>query len=223
MGSAQLVTPTRSNAPSLLFLFVTTVTPEMVMSLATAGYVSHFSHSLRAGERLLVRDESDRARVSMCDSGAFGVEDSTMIYGSTAFLVGADIKQNKYKTLRSFWTLEDSLAELRRLCETAGLEVLGEESQNMQHPNPSTFIGQGKLEEVAAAVEALKVETVIFDDELSPAQQRNIQAWPDRANPAQKPRRLLPVLGSSRADALRMACAGASEQSERVHSRPEAK
>jgi len=112
----------------------------------------------------------------MCDSGAFGVEDSTMIYGSTAFLVGADIKQNKYKTLRSFWTLEDSLAELRRLCETAGLEVLGEESQNMQHPNPSTFIGQGKLEEVAAAVEALKVETVIFDDELSPAQQRNIQA-----------------------------------------------
>ena len=91
------------------------------------------------------------------------------------YIMGVDIKQNKYKTLDRSWDVDDSLDELQRLCETAGLEVVGRDYQNMQHPNPSTFIGTGKVREMEAAVTELDVGTVVFDDELTPAQQRNVQ------------------------------------------------
>jgi GTPase len=65
--------------------------------------------------------------------------------------------------------------ELERLCETAGLVLVGRESQSMQNPSPSTFIGAGKLDEIVAVVHNKSVTHVIFDDELSPAQGRNVQ------------------------------------------------
>jgi len=69
--------------------------------------------------------------------------------------------------------------ELERLCETAGLVVLGRDMQSMQNPSPSTFIGAGKVEQVARKLKRLgNVAFVVFDDELSPAQGRNLQkAW----------------------------------------------
>ena len=95
--------------------------------------------------------------------------------GSRTYLVGADIRRNKYKTLESTWSVEDSLAELERLSETAGLVVVGSEYQVMQNPSPATFIGEGKLAEMVQKCKELEVTTVIFDEELSPAQGRNIQ------------------------------------------------
>jgi GTP-binding protein HflX len=106
---------------------------------------------------------------------AFGAESIEIKPGSACFLVGAQIKQNKYKTLQDSWTVDDSLDELGRLCDTAGLEVRGRDYQTMQHPSASTFVGPGKLEEIAEVVKRMRVEVVVFDEELSPAQGRNCQ------------------------------------------------
>mmetsp|Transcript_38032 Transcript_38032/g.61336 ORF Transcript_38032/g.61336 Transcript_38032/m.61336 type:complete len:472 (+) Transcript_38032:2-1417(+) len=95
--------------------------------------------------------------------------------GSRTYLVGADIRRNKYKTLENTWSVQDSMAELERLSETAGLIVVGSEFQVMQNPSPASFIGEGKLAELVAKCKDLQVTTVIFDEELSPAQGRNIQ------------------------------------------------
>jgi GTP-binding protein HflX len=108
-------------------------------------------------------------------AAAFGAETIKLTPGSATFLVGALIKRDRYKTLQNSWTIDDSLDELQRLSETAGLEVLGREYQTMQHPSASSFIGQGKLQELAATVSSMRITTVVFDDELSPGQSRNIQ------------------------------------------------
>ena len=108
-------------------------------------------------------------------SSAFGAETVSIEAGSSCYLVGAVIKRDRYKTLLDSWTVDDSLDELRRLCETAGLEVLGREYQTMQNPSPSTFVGQGKLQEIATKARQMRVKTLVFDEELSPAQGRNIQ------------------------------------------------
>ena len=69
---------------------------------------------------------------------------------------------------------KEYLDELEFLTYTAGGEVLKRVTQKMDMPNPKTFIGTGKMEEVQQYVKANDVGTVIFDDELSPAQERNI-------------------------------------------------
>ena len=70
---------------------------------------------------------------------------------------------------------EEYLDELEFLAFTAGGEVLKRFTQKMEVPHPKTFIGTGKLEEVRIYVEENKIDVAIFDDELSPAQQRNIE------------------------------------------------
>ena len=68
------------------------------------------------------------------------------------------------------------LSELKALAETAGAEVVGQAiTQKMQAPNPGYYIGKGKLEEVQDAVRAFHPDLVLFDDELSPSQQRNLE------------------------------------------------
>ncbi len=71
--------------------------------------------------------------------------------------------------------LETSLEELRRLAETAGAQVVGELRQAVTRFHPATLIGQGKVEELAGLARATKARTVIFDMELSPAQQKNLE------------------------------------------------
>jgi GTP-binding protein HflX len=71
--------------------------------------------------------------------------------------------------------LEDSLAELGLLAETAGLDVVGELTQRLDHPNPQTFIGAGKVQELKVLVEETLASVVIFDDELSPRHQRELE------------------------------------------------
>lgn len=85
-----------------------------------------------------------------------------------AILVGVD-------TGKSSWPLEDSLAELGRLAETDGAEVVGTVTQKLDAPVPRTFIGKGKTDELVQLVNALDADVVIFDDELSPSQQANLE------------------------------------------------
>lgn len=70
---------------------------------------------------------------------------------------------------------QDGLAELVRLVETAGGEVLQTLSQKRSHPHPQTVIGEGKVQEIALAVQRIGANLVIFDRDLSPAQVRNLE------------------------------------------------
>lgn len=76
---------------------------------------------------------------------------------------------------RDDWSAGASLEELARLSETAGLDVVGSATQNLDHPHPKTYVGKGKLDEIAASVTDVQADVVIFDDELSPAQLRNVE------------------------------------------------
>jgi len=69
----------------------------------------------------------------------------------------------------------NSLDELERLAHTAGVNVVGRGSQRLEAINPATYIGSGKVEEIKALREELGLDLVIFDDELSPAQLRNLE------------------------------------------------
>ena len=72
-------------------------------------------------------------------------------------------------------SLDDSLSELSLLAETAGLDVVGEATQRLNRPRAKTFIGAGKVEEVQALVEENAAKVVLFDDELSPRHQRELE------------------------------------------------
>jgi GTP-binding protein HflX len=70
---------------------------------------------------------------------------------------------------------DESLAELRTLAESAGAKVVGEILQRRDRMDPATLIGAGKLEEVAGAAASVSVDVLLFDHDLSPSQQRNIE------------------------------------------------
>ena len=67
------------------------------------------------------------------------------------------------------------MAELRELATSAGATVIGEFLQRRQKPDPATLIGSGKLEELKGAVASSSPDLVIFDHELTPSQQRNLE------------------------------------------------
>ena len=71
--------------------------------------------------------------------------------------------------------LQVSLDELERLCETAGVAAETRLTQNRSNPDPATYIGTGKLEEIKSIVEANEINLAVVDDELSPSQIRNIE------------------------------------------------
>jgi len=76
--------------------------------------------------------------------------------------------------------VEESLAELGRLADTAGVTVAATIVQPLRRVHPATFIGQGKVEAVRALADESKANVVIFDDALSPAQQRNVEKETNR-------------------------------------------
>ncbi len=82
-------------------------------------------------------------------------------------IVGTDIDKEQ--------KVEETLQELERLVETAGGETVGRIIQRRESPDPATYIGKGKLEELKALQTETQATTVIFDDQLSPAQQRNLE------------------------------------------------
>ena len=82
-------------------------------------------------------------------------------------IVGTDIDKEQ--------NIDETLAELERLVETAGGETVGRIIQRRESPDPATYIGKGKVEELRALQSQTQATTVIFDDQLSPAQQRNLE------------------------------------------------
>jgi GTPase len=92
-----------------------------------------------------------------------------LIIRENAILVGI---RDRHKKLSD---VQNSLEELKRLAETAGASVAGITIQNINHYNPAYLIGQGKAEELAQNVKKDNLQTVIFDDDLTPAQQRNLE------------------------------------------------
>ena len=87
-----------------------------------------------------------------------------------AFLVAAQTRRQP-----SQWLMEDSLKELEQLAHTAGLEVVGQAQQHMRSINPASYIGKGKVEELGLLKRELDYDVVVFDDELSPGQLRNLE------------------------------------------------
>jgi GTP-binding protein HflX len=85
-------------------------------------------------------------------------------------LVGFDHKS------RSPSASENSLEELRELARSAGAEVVEVITQTRDAPSAATLIGSGKLQEIASLVASLKIDLVLFDHELTPTQQRNLEA-----------------------------------------------
>jgi GTPase len=70
---------------------------------------------------------------------------------------------------------QEHLDELAFLAETAGIETVQRFVQNLPHPEPRTFVGKGKFEEIKQFVHSRKINNVIFDEDLSPSQLRNIE------------------------------------------------
>lgn len=87
-----------------------------------------------------------------------------------AFLMGVEIYGQKPPL-----SLDDSLLELSLLCDTAGLDVVGNLTQRLDRPHPHTLIGSGKIEELKALVDETLADLVVFDDELSPRHQRELE------------------------------------------------
>jgi len=85
------------------------------------------------------------------------------------FLVAVELKSQDGRNI------SDSLDELGELAASAGGDVIGDGLQNLDTPNPATYIGKGKAGEFADYCRRNDIDTVIFDDELSPAQSRNLE------------------------------------------------
>ncbi|HJU72621.1 MAG TPA: GTPase HflX [Gemmatimonadaceae bacterium] len=85
-------------------------------------------------------------------------------------LVGAPIKRSAARH-----HLEEHLEELERLADTAGATVVATLTQQIDRPNPATYLGKGKIEELRNVIEDRDATLVIFDDELTPAQGKNVE------------------------------------------------
>ncbi len=96
--------------------------------------------------------------------------ESTTPPSQRAFMVGVELRSEP-----SLLSMQDSLDELALLADTAGLDVVGETSQKLDHPHPDTFIGAGKVDELKALVEETLADVVIFDNELSPRHLRELE------------------------------------------------
>lgn len=96
---------------------------------------------------------------------------SLQVMSERAILIGMEWGRND-----SLWTVDDSLEELKQLADTAGATVIKKFIQKRHKPDPAFFIGRGKVQELALYAQQENIDLCIFDDELSPAQQRNIES-----------------------------------------------
>jgi GTP-binding protein HflX len=95
---------------------------------------------------------------------------STQIPKERALLVGIELPSRNHRLPLAY-----NLQELERLAETAGAAVLGKQHQQIKSISPATLIGRGKVQEIQESVKELRADLVIVDEELTPAQQRNLE------------------------------------------------
>lgn len=100
----------------------------------------------------------------------FSGEEVSRPSSERALLVGVEIKGEV-----TDWPLENSMEELAELARTAGLEVVGRVTQALETIHPATYIGQGKVEQIQEIIATQDVDIVVFDVDLSPTQQRNLE------------------------------------------------
>tara|TARA_A100001015_G_C15040198_1_gene739115 strand:+ start:3423 stop:4670 length:1248 start_codon:yes stop_codon:yes gene_type:complete len=81
------------------------------------------------------------------------------------------------ETPDSDWGVLDSIYELEELAGTAGLEIIDQMTQNREKPNQLSYIGKGKLEELKEVVQSKNIQIALFDDELTPMQQRHLENY----------------------------------------------
>lgn len=104
--------------------------------------------------------------------GDFGGESAGLIertFRERILIVGVSFPPHDDEATRA------SLDELELLVDTAGADVVGRSVQRRQAPDPATYVGRGKVDELADLAESLDCDTVVFDDELAPAQQANLE------------------------------------------------
>ena len=93
--------------------------------------------------------------------------------------MAAEVKRGDGRADRSAglrrWNTQSSLEELALLADTAGAQVVGSAVQRLERPHPATYVGRGKVQEIVSQRTVLGYTTVIFDDELSPSQQRTLE------------------------------------------------
>ena len=93
-----------------------------------------------------------------------------------AYLVAVEWKEIPHgRYVPGDWPVEESLTELNRLAQTAGLEVTGYATQKLDRPHPATFIGSGKADEISSEAHERDADVIIFDDELAPRHQRELE------------------------------------------------
>ncbi|KAF7053637.1 hypothetical protein CFC21_061509 [Triticum aestivum] len=125
------------------------------------------AHEQPKSRRRQQQEEEDAA----AERTRFKLINGKEIFQEKTYLVGVECK----KAASDNFSIEESLKELEQLADTAGLMVLGSTYQKLSSPNPRTYIGSGKVAEIRSAVQALDIETIIFDDELSAGQLRNLE------------------------------------------------
>ncbi len=96
----------------------------------------------------------------------------TELPSERAFLVGVGLPDEP-----RILSIEDSLNELSLLAQTAGLVVVGRTSQRLRRPNPKTLLGSGKMSEIRSLVHETVADIVLFDYELSPRHQRELEKY----------------------------------------------
>jgi GTPase len=94
---------------------------------------------------------------------------------SISSTVSSSLSSNTKKPSIPEFDADESLAELRTLADSAGAQVVGEILQRRDRPDAATLIGAGKLEEIAGAAASVNADVLLFDHDLSPSQQRNIE------------------------------------------------
>lgn len=95
----------------------------------------------------------------------------------TCYLVGLEDRSQAFESSHAMhFTLEESLTELSELAGAAGLTVVGSTYQRLSRPSIEYYIGQGKTKEIAKTMSRLRCTCVIFDAELTPSQQKNLEA-----------------------------------------------
>ncbi|XP_058086923.1 uncharacterized protein LOC131233997 isoform X2 [Magnolia sinica] len=124
----------------------------------------------KSSSRVSDRDEK-RAAEDDVSSDRFKLRNGREVFEEKAYIVGVERKSDGDNS----FSTEESLKELAQLADTAGLMVVGSTSQKLSIPNSRTYIGSGKVAEIKSAIHALDVETIIFDDELSAGQLRNLE------------------------------------------------
>ena len=134
----------------------------------SGGYVVHGTRELPLGElnrynlvQLITAINKELGRHQLKD---------TEKRQERAILAGVD-----YNTSPGGWRIEDSLAELKGLAETAGAIVAGQVIQKKSKPDNAFFLGRGKVDEIGMLAQNTEADLLILDDEISPSQQRNLE------------------------------------------------